>query len=130
MFKIMRARSAAAMLAASFVVFAQSAWAQAENDIPPEIQATLTNNYIEMAAGFHGIGVMCGASEAELEEAKSKQLAMLSKQPGIAADYEQRYEAAVAKNEAKVAKMSPAKRKQTCEEIKQSVEEFAAQYQN
>lgn len=130
MLKIMRIRSTAAVLAVSFVVFAQPALAQAENDIPPEVQAQLTNSYIEMAAAFHGIGVMCGASDAELEEAKSKQLAMLSKQPGIAADYEQRYEAAIAKSEAEIAKISPAERKRTCDKIQQSMEDFAAQYQN
>ncbi|SDL69698.1 hypothetical protein SAMN05661010_02321 [Modicisalibacter muralis] len=130
MSRIMRIRSAAAMLAASFVVLAQPALAQAENDIPPEVQAQLTNSYIEMAAGFYGIGVMCGASDAELEESRNKQLAMLAKQPGIPADYEQRYEAAIAKSEAEVAKLSPAERKQTCDEIKQSVEDFAAKYQN
>ena len=130
MFKDMRIRSVAAALAASLVVLAQPAWAQAENDIPPEVQAKLTNSYIEMAAGFHGIGVMCGASDAELEEAKSKQLAMLAEQPGIAADYEQRYEAAIAKSEAKIAEASPAERKQACDKIKQGMEDFAAKYQN
>lgn len=93
-----------------------------------DAQTMLMNNFIKIAAAGAGIATVCGASDAEIEQMKATQKQQLLEQHGsLPADFDQRFDAAVADRVTQAKGLSPAQRQQACEQVTESFQQMAEQ---